>query len=69
MDPGYWADLVLVNPETVIETATYDEPRQEPLGIHTVIVNGKLALQNGQHHNAGSGKMLRYRRNAYGESS
>jgi N-acyl-D-aspartate/D-glutamate deacylase len=69
IEPGYWADLVLFNPETVIDTATYDEPQQEPLGIHTVIVNGKLALQNGQHHNAGSGKMLRYRRNAYGESS
>jgi len=68
IEPGYWADLVLFNPETVIDTATYDEPQQEPQGIHTVIVNGQLALQNGQHHNTGSGKMLRYRRAAYGES-
>jgi N-acyl-D-aspartate/D-glutamate deacylase len=68
IEPGYWADLVLFNPETVIDTATYDEPQQEPLGIHTVIVNGQLALQNGQHHNAASGKMLRYRRAAYGEN-
>jgi N-acyl-D-aspartate/D-glutamate deacylase len=68
IEPGYWADLVLFNPETVIDTATYDEPQQEPQGIHTVIVNGQLALQNGRHHNAGSGKMLRYRRAAYGEN-
>ncbi len=64
---GYDADLVLFDPSTIIDSATYDAPQSYPEGIHSVIVNGKLAFQQGQHLNAGSGKMLRYRRSAYGE--
>ena len=37
------------------------------LGIDTVIVAGRIALQQGQHTGAGSGKMLRYRREAFSE--
>lgn len=64
---GYWADLVLFDPDIVIDKATYDDPKQEPIGISTVIVNGQIALNNGLHTGVGSGKMLRYRRTAYGE--
>ncbi|MDA7727012.1 D-aminoacylase [Pseudomonadales bacterium] len=63
---GYWADLVLFDPATIIDTATYDNPKQEPTGISLVVVNGNIALQNGQHSGAGAGKMLRYRREAFG---
>ncbi|NOX50399.1 MAG: D-aminoacylase [Gammaproteobacteria bacterium] len=62
---GYWADLVLFDPATVIDKATYDDPKQEPEGIHAVVVNGKLALRNGKHTGVGSGAMLRYRKTAY----
>ena len=62
---GYWADLTLFDPETVIDTATYDEPKREAAGIRAVIVNGVLAHRDGVHQNAGSGKMLRYRRDAF----
>jgi len=62
---GYWADLVLFDPATVIDKATYDDPKQEPEGIHAVVVNGKLALRNGQHTGVGSGAMLRYRNTTY----
>jgi len=65
IQPGYWADLVLFNPDTIIDTATYDDPKQEPEGISMVIVNGKIALQDGQHTGTGAGKMLRYRREAF----
>ena len=64
---GYWADLVMFDPDIVIDKATYDDPKQEPIGISTVIVNGQVALNNGQHTGVGGGKMLRYRRTAYGE--
>ena len=64
---GYWADLVMFDPATVQDLATYDEPKTEPAGISLVVVNGQVGLQDGQHRLAGSGKMLRYRRTAYGE--
>ncbi|HJN51897.1 MAG: D-aminoacylase [Pseudomonadales bacterium] len=66
---GYWADLVLFDPNTVIDTATYDDPKQEPDGIRLVVVNGQIAYRNGSHTGVGTGKMLRYRRPAYGDSS
>lgn len=64
---GYQADLVLFDPDTVIDNATYDEPKQEPHGIQLVVVNGEIAYEAGKHTGAGSGKMLRYRRAAWGE--
>ena len=64
---GCWADLVLFDPATVRDTATYDEPQQEPEGIRLVVVNGQVAYHQGKHTGAGSGRMLRYKRPAFGE--
>ncbi len=64
---GYWADLVLFDPDTVLDKATYDDPKQEPDGIELVVVNGQVAYDKGTHTGVGSGKMLRYRRPAFGE--
>ena len=63
---GFHADLVLFDPALIADTATYDEPQTLAQGIDTVIVNGKLAFQRGQHQMAGSGQMLRYRETAHG---
>ncbi len=41
---GYWADIVIFNPETIIDNATFLEPHQFPIGIHHVIVNGTLLV-------------------------
>lgn len=62
--PGAYADLVLFDPETVRDTATYDEPMQEPEGIGLVVVNGAVAYDGeagGRHTGAGSGRLLRFR--------
>ncbi len=64
---GFWADLVMFDPDTIADLATYDEPKTEPAGISLVVVNGHVGLRDGQHLYAGSGKMLRFRRTAYGE--
>lgn len=64
---GFWADLVLFDPQTVTDTATYDEPKRAPEGIRLVVVNGRIAMEDGRHAGAASGKMLRYRRSAHGE--
>ena len=58
---GYWADLVIFDPDRVVDTATYDEPKREPEGIRAVIVNGQVACDNGRHSGVGAGRMLRYR--------
>ena len=60
IQPGYWADLVLFDPATIIDTATYDNPKQEPKGISLVVVNGNIALQNGQHSGAAQAVMANF---------
>lgn len=61
---GWFADLVLFDPATVEDLATYEQPKQEPRGIRMVVVNGQVAYDDGQHTGAGSGRMLRYRQEA-----
>jgi N-acyl-D-amino-acid deacylase len=57
--PGWHADIVIFDPETIADIATYDEPRQYPAGIDYVIVNGKIAAEGGVQTNARAGRMLR----------
>ena len=45
--PGMKADLVLFNPETVIDRATFDEPQRIARGVHVVFVNGTLVWRFG----------------------
>ncbi|MCP5026105.1 MAG: D-aminoacylase [Actinomycetia bacterium] len=58
---GAYADLVVFDPDTVIDTATFDDPKQEPTGIDLVVVNGAVALDHGTHTGSGTGRLLRYR--------
>ena len=41
---GYFADIVVFDPQRVIDTATFDDPKQYPLGIPYVLVNGQVAV-------------------------
>lgn len=45
---GYQADLVLFDPDRIQDHASFDHPKQAASGIHSVIVNGQIALQHGQ---------------------
>jgi N-acyl-D-amino-acid deacylase len=56
---GCFADLVLFDPDKIIDRATYEEPRQYPEGIHCVIVNGHILLENGGLTKIRPGKVLR----------
>lgn len=58
---GAWADLVLFDPAAVRDTATWDDPKQEPDGISLVVVNGAVAYEDGRHTGEGSGRMLTFR--------
>ena len=62
---GCHADLVLFDPATVSDLATYDEPKHEPAGVMMVMVNGKVAFRDGEQTEARAGQMLRYRRDPY----
>ncbi len=56
--PGYWADLVVFDPNTIADTATFAEPHQYPTGIPYVFVNGVAVVSNGQFTNALPGNVL-----------
>jgi N-acyl-D-aspartate/D-glutamate deacylase len=55
---GFWADVVIVDPDRVADTATYDNPKQYPKGIDYVLVNGAVVIENGHHTGARSGKVV-----------
>ena len=56
---GYFADITIFDPKQILDQATFTKPFQYPTGIHTVIVNGKVVLQDGKHTDATPGRVLR----------
>jgi N-acyl-D-amino-acid deacylase len=56
---GYAADLVLFDPDTISDRATFDQPRQAAAGIHCVFVNGTAAIDEGKPTGARAGRALR----------
>jgi len=56
---GMKADLVVFDPDEIIDTSTYEEPRQHPKGILHVFVNGKQAVREGKLLEARAGRVLR----------
>lgn len=56
---GYYADLVLFDPDKVRDRASYEDPIQYPDGIHYVLVNGVITVEEGEHTGARAGRVLR----------
>lgn len=56
---GYFADITIFDPQTIIDRATFEDPNQYPVGINYVIVNGQLEVDNGQRTRALAGRVLR----------
>ncbi len=56
---GLMADLVVFDPETIASNAEYGDPHHYPTGVHYVIVNGEIVVENGKHTNKFPGKILR----------
>jgi N-acyl-D-amino-acid deacylase len=59
---GFWADLVLFDPDTILDRATFENPHQYPDGVQHVLVNGQFAVRNGELTGARSGAVLRFGR-------
>ena len=55
---GYWADLVVLDPAHVADSATFEDPRQHPEGISHVLVNGVPVVTDGLPANSGSGVVI-----------
>ncbi len=56
---GAYADLVVFDPDTVEDAATFDNPKQPAKGIEMVVVNGRPVWQDRQHTGARPGRTLR----------
>jgi len=56
---GYYADLVLFDPETITDVATFAEPHQYSTGVHSVYVNGQKAYDQGHFLDPKSGVLVR----------
>jgi N-acyl-D-amino-acid deacylase len=63
---GLAADIVIFDPATIADQATYAEPRRYPAGIEYVIVNGEIVAERGKQTAARAGRLLR-RSSANGE--
>ena len=56
---GMWADVVVFDPETIRDTATYEQPNQLSQGMDYVLVNGVPVIAEGRMTRALPGKVLR----------
>ena len=56
---GYYADIVIFDPEKVQDHATFEQPHQFATGMQHVIVNGVQVLENGEHTGATPGRVVR----------
>jgi N-acyl-D-amino-acid deacylase len=56
---GSQADITIFDPQTIADRATYDDPHQYATGISTVIVNGVVVIDAGEHTGELPGQVLR----------
>jgi N-acyl-D-aspartate/D-glutamate deacylase len=61
---GAWADITVFDPATIAEHATYDDPHRYATGVSTVVVNGTVVIDGGDHTGALPGRVLRFSRRA-----
>ncbi|MGF1468909.1 MAG: amidohydrolase family protein [Sandaracinaceae bacterium] len=58
LEPGAHADVVVFDPATVEDHATYAEPRRHPTGFKHLFVNGRWTVRHGRHTGARAGRVL-----------
>jgi N-acyl-D-amino-acid deacylase len=61
LEPGFAGDVVIFDPSSVGDTATFERPHAFATGIPFVVVNGVAVVRDGQHTGAKPGQVLRNR--------
>jgi N-acyl-D-amino-acid deacylase len=59
LQPGLLADVVIFDPKTIADRATYEQPHQYAVGMRHVYVNGAQVLRDGEHTGAKPGRVVR----------
>jgi N-acyl-D-amino-acid deacylase len=59
LDVGHYADIVVFDPKTIQDHATFEKPHQYSTGVKHVFVNGVQVLRDGEHTNATPGRVVR----------
>jgi len=59
LKPGYYADVVVFDPATIADHATFEAPQRYATGVRDVFVNGTAVLRGGEHTGATPGKAVR----------
>lgn len=59
LQPGYFADVVIFDPENIQDHATFEDPHQLATGVEHVFVNGEQVFKNGDHTGAMPGRVVR----------
>jgi N-acyl-D-amino-acid deacylase len=59
LEEGKWADIVIFDPDTIIDNATFLDPHQFPTGLHHVIVNGALVVTKDEQLDLLPGRVLK----------
>jgi len=57
--PGYYADVVVFDPATIQDHATFEKPKQLATGVDDVFVNGTQVWRDGKHTGARPGRFVR----------
>ncbi len=57
--PDYFADIVIFDPQTITDRATFEEPHQLATGVQHVFVNGEQVLRDGEHTGATPGRFVK----------
>jgi len=65
LSPGYFADVVVFDPATIRDQATFSEPHQYATGVRHVLVNGTQVLKDGEHTGATPGRVVRRARQGF----
>ena len=60
---GYMADVVVFDPKTYRDTATFDKPHQYATGLKWLFVNGQVVTEDGKDTATLAGKVLRHKKN------